>query len=40
MHLTTLMPITNTYNDLVLIDGGNTMLINEFGRYVYLSFNN
>ena len=28
---------TNTYNDLVLIDGGDTMLINEPGRYVYLN---
>ncbi|CAA6825781.1 MAG: TonB-dependent receptor [uncultured Sulfurovum sp.] len=28
---------TNTYNDLVLISGGDTMLINEPGRYVYLN---
>ncbi|HHD82279.1 MAG TPA: TonB-dependent receptor [Campylobacterales bacterium] len=28
---------TNTYNDLVLIDGGDTMLLNEPGRYVYLN---
>lgn len=28
---------TNTYNDLVLIDGGDTMLLNEPGRYMYLN---
>ncbi len=28
---------SNTYNDLVLIDGGETMLMNEPGRYVYLN---
>ncbi|CAA6803362.1 MAG: TonB-dependent receptor, partial [uncultured Sulfurovum sp.] len=28
---------TNTYNDLVLISGGDTMLINEPGRYMYLN---
>ena len=28
---------TNTYNDLVLIDGGDTMLMNEPGRYMYLN---
>jgi len=29
--------ISNTYNDLTLIDGGDTMLLNEPGRYVYLN---
>ena len=29
--------ISNTYNDLTLIDGGDTMLMNEPGRYVYLN---
>jgi len=28
---------TNTYNDLVLIDGGDTMLLYEPGRYMYLN---
>ena len=29
--------ISNTYNDLTLIDGGDTMLMNEPGRYLYLN---
>jgi len=29
--------ISNTYNDLTLIDGGTTMLMNEPGRYLYLN---
>jgi len=28
---------SNTYNDLTLIDGGDTMLMHEPGRYVYLN---